>query len=315
MLIQSKTKIICSIDMAKVILAGASGMIGAEIKKHLKQNQIEFIQLTTSKEDPEKGIFKWDSNDLSNAEGKLKDEWLMDCEAVINLSGVSIAGKRWTDSRKKAILESRTHSTTTLVNWLNASSKNVRLVNASAIGFYGDRPNELVNEESSSGNGFMSEVCSAWENAANQFKGSTSIIRIGVVLSKGEGFLHSIVTPAKWTGLIGLGSGKQVISWVHIEDLAHLFNDLALGRIPAGTYNGVAPNPENLNRLIQSISDHTGIFKWPFNFPAPALKLVLGEMADVVLMGNTVSSEKVRSTSFHFEYKNIQQALHTIYHE
>lgn len=305
----------CSIHMAKVILAGASGMIGKAIKEQLSSRGHSFIQLSTSTDDPSKGIYRWDSEDTTNSRNLLKEDWLHDCQAVINLSGVSIAGKRWTANRKKQIIESRTKSTKTIINWLEQNKSATQLVNASAIGFYGNRPDEVVDEGSKSGEGFMASVCKQWEDAALSYTGQVSVVRIGVVLGKGSGFLDSIVSPARYAGLISLGSGKQVISWIHVQDVANLFIDLALGTLPTGIYNGVAPHPISLNHMIQSISDHTGIFKWPFNVPAFALNLALGEQAEVVLMGNDVNSEKLTESGFQFKAQHIQQALHTIYHE
>jgi hypothetical protein len=299
--------------MATIILAGSSGLIGSALVKRLAKSH-RVIQLSTSREDPNHDVFLWDSNDLENSKGLLKHEWFEKADAIINLSGTSIAGKRWSSARKEAILKSRINSTKTLINTVNKFNPNIHFINASAIGYFGDRQ-EAVTESSSKGKGFMADVCDRWEKETQIYSGNLSIVRIGVVLSPDGGFLKTVLAPAKWAGLISLGSGKQVISWIHIDDLVSMFIALVDKELSPGIYNGTAPSPESLDIVTKKIAEQTGIFKWPFNVPAFALQLVMGEMSQIVLDGAAAIPEKAMELGFTFSYSELESALNHLLHE
>ena len=296
--------------VVKVIVTGGTGLVGNKLVANLKQNGYEVNILCRN---PKKANeYKW------NIENRTIDETVFDgASAIIHLAGAGIADERWSESRKKEIIESRTKSAELLYNYLSKINHNITsFISASAVGFYGDRENELLTEDSKNGSGFLAEVCQLWENAADKFNSlniSVSKIRIGIVLSKDGGALPKLDFPIKFGIGAYIGNGKQYVPWIHIDDLCKIFIYVLEHQNLNGTYNACAPETITNKEMSKTIAK---VLNRPFiPFPAPAfiLNTVMGEMATMILMSTKCTSKKIIETGFTFQYPNLTLALENIY--
>jgi uncharacterized protein len=296
--------------MAKVIITGGTGLVGKRLSQLLSENGHEVSILCRNPSKPNE--FKWDI-------GKqfIDEKVFSGATAIIHLAGAGVADKRWTDARKKEIINSRTKSTALLYQYLSKNNHTIRsFISASAVGYYGDRGNERLTETSSGGSGFLAEVCKLWEDAAERMADlsiSVSKIRIGIVLSKDGGALPKLDLPVKFGIGAYIGNGKQYVPWIHIDDLCLLFIYLLENKNLNGTYNGSAPDIKTNREMSETIAK---VLHRPF-IPAPApaflLKTVMGEMATMLLMSNNCSSEKITAAGFQFRYPTLVEALEHIY--
>lgn len=294
-----------------MLITGGTGMIGSRLTTFLLQNGYKVRYLTRSPKHVDKNIeaFKWDVK----AE-RLAPEALEGVSFIINLAGANIFSKRWTKSRKQVLLESRTRSTALLRKALHEYAHQVKLViSASAVNYYGENTGaEIKNEADPAGDGFLAAVCKAWEQEADQIAAlGIPVIRtrLGVVLSKKEGAFEAFAKPVKYGLAAPLGTGKQYVSWIHIDDLCNIFMFLLEHEGNSDVYNAVAPNPVTNRDLIKAIAEK---MNRPMILPAvPALliKLAVGEVASVVVGGVRVSSEKIEKKGFRFQYPTINEAV------
>ena len=298
----------------RVLITGATGLIGQEIVKLCHEKDIKVNYLTTSKskivqEENYKGFY-W------NPKAKEIDA---DCfkgvDAIVHLAGATVS-KRWTPSYKKEILSSRTETTALLVNTLRELSHTVKqVVSASAIGIY---PDSLINYYDESHNeissSFLGQVVSVWEQASDEFSKlniTVSKIRIGLVLSNKGGALMEIVKPIKFGLGAAFGNGKQWQSWIHIHDLANLFLYVLQNNL-RGVYDAVAPNPISNSELTKTAASvlHKPLFM-P-NIPKFFMKLVLGEMHILLFESQRVSSKKIADEGFLFKFNYLEPALNNL---
>ncbi|WP_452221147.1 TIGR01777 family oxidoreductase [Lacinutrix salivirga] len=296
----------------KILITGATGLIGSEIVKICHKNNHTVHYLTTSKNKLEqqenyKGFF-WNPD-----KNEIDSECLNGVEAIIHLVGASIS-KRWTESYKKTILLSRLQTTQLLFNTLKETTNhNVKqIVSASAIGFY---PSSLTNyysekhEEASTS--FLGEVVEQWEQAVDSFSSlniTVSKVRIGLVMSNNGGALPEIVKPVKYGVGAAFGSGEQWQSWIHINDLARIFVYVLEHKLE-GIYNGVAPNPQTNAQLTKAVAKQLKKPLFLPNIPKFFMKLVLGEMHILLFESQRVSSKKIEDKGFEFKYHCLQNAL------
>ena len=300
----------------KVLITGATGLVGQAIVKVLHQKGIPVNYLTTSKDkissaEDYKGFY-WNP-----AKGEIDLDCFEHVQAIINLAGTSIA-KRWTPEHKRKVLSSRIDSLRTLKKGMEQSEhQEVEcLVSASAIGIYPDSTSAYYDETTTeTDNGFLGEVVTKWESEADAFEAldiDVAKIRIGLVLSKEGGALPKMAMPVKNFVGAPIGSGEQWQSWVHIEDLAQLFV-FAVENNMTGVYNAVAPNPVTNTKLTKELAKVLDRPLWLPNVPAFVLKLALGKMATLLLASQRVSGKKIEDEGFVFQYANICQALKEIY--
>lgn len=301
----------------RVLITGATGLVGEELTKLLLQNGIEINYLTTSKEkiesQPNFQGFYWNPS-----QGIIDEACLVGVCSIINLAGASIA-KRWTKKYKQQIVESRTLALNLLYSTLkNHTHQITQIISASAIGVYPDDELRYYKEDFEDfKNTFLANVVLKWEDSANQFERlglHVCKLRIGLVLSTHGGALPQMIAPYKMYLGSGFGSGKQWQSWIHIHDLVRLFL-FALHHNLTGIYNAVAPNPITNNQLNAVISEALDKPILVPNVPAFVLKLLLGEMHTLLLESQHVSSEKIEEEGFEFEYKNIHKALENLLHK
>lgn len=298
----------------KVLITGATGLVGSEIVKQCDEEGIEVHYLSRSKSkinaDKNYKGFYWNP-----AEKEIDENCLNGVDKIINLAGASIA-QRWTSSNKKKILNSRIQSLSTLYTLLAEKKHQVtQLVSASAIGIYPNSLQKLYDEENLDvADNFLGEVVSKWEAEADKFKNlgvDVAKIRIGVVLSEKGGALPKLTKPIKNYVGTALGSGKQWQSWIHVEDLAGIFIH-ALKKELEGTYNGVAANPVSNKKITKTIAEKIERPLILPNVPSFMLQLILGEMATIVLDSQLVSNDKIESTGYHFRFTHINLALENL---
>ncbi len=306
-----------SIDMATVGIVGGTGFVGKYLTKLLTAQGNEVIIFTR---DPNKyaasGKVTYAAFDAKR--GNCDIEALKKLDSVVHLAGAGIADKRWSDARKKEILDSRVESTNLLTSTLKAHASHCKtFVAASATGFYGpdSRPNQPFTEQAAPYNDFLGETCNTWENASK--KGAefmrTTLLRFGIVLGKESGAFPEFVKPMAFGIMPILGSGKQMVSWIEVEDLARLILFAIDNEQVSGIYNAVSPNPVSHRELMNTIAKAKGGLKIPAPVPAFVLQIMLGELSIEVLKSCNVSAQKITDAGFEFSYPDIKSAtLHIL---
>ena len=297
-----------------VLITGGTGLIGSTLSDMLRSEGYNVSLLTRKKEMcGEVNYFHWDPST-----GIIDKNALINQDMIIHLAGAGVGEKRWTKSRKKVILESRKTSTELLYESLNSSKHSVKsLISASAIGVYGyDTGSILVDEERvKPGDDFLAVVVKEWESSVDRISdlGIRVVkIRIGLVLSETGGALQKLRIPIKFGFGAAFGRGDQFISWIHVNDLCGIFWKAITDESLHGIYNAVAPHPVTNKELIKAIAAKLNKPVWLPNVPGFALRLALGDMASMLLGGNRVSSKKIESTGFEFQYKYIEEALNEL---
>jgi uncharacterized protein (TIGR01777 family) len=297
----------------KIILAGCTGFIGKPLTKYLLEKEHEIVSLVR-KNDPSlpekvKQVI-WNGED----QGEWSKE-ISSADAVINLSGASIADKKWSAERKKLLVDSRVESTTAIkIAIQNATHKPKVWINASAVGYYGNLPNDIATESTSAGKDFLGDVCRMWEEAAQGAENFTRlvILRIGVVLEKDGGALPKMAMPFKMFAGGHTGSGKQGFPWIHRDDVIGLIEFALKNEKVSGVMNATAPELLTNKEFCKVLGK---VLKRPSIFPVPAfmLKLMFGEMSAVLLEGQLVKPLRAQEYGYMFKYSTAETALKAIY--
>lgn len=294
----------------RTLVTGATGFIGRHLLPHLKRPVI--LSRHGSKGRAPLNRFDLTAYDWAPESGPPPAQAFDNVDVVIHLAGESVAVGRWTGAKKKRIFDSRVTGTSNLVNALIALPKPPRLlISASAVGYYGSRGDELLNESSPPSRDFLADLCVAWEAAAmaaTQANIRVVLPRVGMVLGPGGGALGAMLTPFKF-GLGGrLGSGQQWMSWVHLDDLVQLILFLRDHETIQGPVNATSPNPARNLEFTAALGNalHRPTL---MPVPAPLLRMAFGQFADILLASQRVVPEIVSRAGFEFQYPHLDAAL------
>lgn len=299
--------------VSTVLITGGTGLIGRHLTSLLLRNGFNVSVLSRNEAYYDKvRFFMWDPE-----KKVINREALEGIDFIIHLAGANLGEKRWSADRKREIIESRVGSAKLLHKTLTEVGTDLKaFITASGSGIYGTRPSDKIyTEEDPPADDFQGLVCQKWEEVADLFEGSgirTVKIRTAVVLEKNESALASLMKPAKFGFLVQIGSGKQYMSWIHIDDLCNIYLKAMKDENMFGVYNAAAPDIVTHREFVKTLS---GLMKKPvFPIPAPEflLKIIFGEMSELVLRGNRVSSGKIKDAGFKFRFSDLKAALEDI---
>ncbi|MEQ1732669.1 MAG: TIGR01777 family oxidoreductase [Bacteroidia bacterium] len=298
--------------MKNILIAGGSGLVGTRLTQLLQAQGHTVTWLTRTANKPNAFNVKcvtWNVNAQT-----IDPTALQNIDYVINLAGEGIADKRWTTLRKQAIIQSRIASTQLLVNTLNTQPHSVTaFVSASAVGYYGATTHtETLTENTPPYTDFLGTCCATWENEIFKLTHIRTVaLRIGIVLTNKGGALPQMAMPVKLFVGSALGTGKQYIPWIHIDDLCAQFIAACTNTNYTGVYNAVAPTEAQCTNaeFTKAVAKQLHRPFLPINIPAFMLKIIVGEMAAVVLNGNKISNTKLAQNGFVYSYPTLQQAL------
>jgi len=296
-----------------VLITGGTGLIGQALTwlllskgykvSCLSRRNISLKNVT---------LYRWDIT-----RNFIEEKAITTADYIIHLAGANIAEKRWTKKRKQKIIDSRVKTAELIFEKLKTTPHHIKaVISASGIGYYGDRDDQLLTEESKPVNDFLSISCQQWEKAVNKMADlnlRVVINRMGIVLSKQGGGLPKLDLPVKWHLGPIFGNGKQLMSWIHIEDLCNIFLHAIENEKIKGTYNAVAPGYCTNKSFIKTIAKALNKKILLFKVPEFLLYLGLGQMADLLCFSNKVSCEKIIATGFKFRYPELLTALKQIY--
>jgi uncharacterized protein (TIGR01777 family) len=299
-----------------ILITGGTGFVGKELVKLLLQEGYQINLLTRQEESKSKyanlRIFKWDVY-----KGEIDKDCIEGADAIIHLAGEEIAAKRWTEDRKSQIVESRTASIRMIYDLLRKNKNQVNhVISASAVGYYGDRGNEILTEESLPSKDFLAETCVAWEEAVDEGEklGLRVVkLRSGIILDQYGGALPQMAKTLPFGFGVIPGEGNQWVSWIHLRDVLNIYNFVLGNDSLRGVYNMVAPEPVILEKMTRGMA--ASMKKSPLFIHAPefALNIAIGEMSLMVLQSIRVSSEKLKRSGYTFEYPTIDEAMYQIY--
>ncbi len=300
----------------RVFFVGATGLIGVPLVERLRNRGDVPVVLTRNRE---KAAARWSGVEIVEGDPQEYGAWTSSvegCEAVVNLVGEPVFGRRWSDEQKRVLRDSRVLSTQHVVRAIEAaSSRPGVLVNASAIGYYGNVPEGELTEKSVPGNDFLARLCIEWEAAAqdaHRLGVRVALVRVGVVLAKHGGALEQMLLPFK-LGLGGpVGNGRQWVSWIHLDDIVGAFVTALDHPEASGPINGTAPEPLRNKAFSKSLA---AALHRPCIFPIPALalKVRFGQVAEVVIGGQRVLPVRLEQLGYTFAHPTCDSAMAALF--
>lgn len=302
--------------MRKVLITGASGLVGQALSKHLIANGYSvnaLVRRQVAQPIPNVRYYLWDTEN-----GTIDKEALQEVDTIVHLAGQGIAALPWSYRVKTAIVLSRTKSITLIYDTIkkeNISSVQ-HVISASGTGYYNDRGNELMTESKPASLDFLGMACTAWENAVRKGENlgcRVVLLRTGIVLDREGGALPKLASPAKLGLSVVLGSGLQWTPWIHIADIVAMYAYAIEHTELSGAYNAVAPQLVRNEQLTRAIARHLHKPHWLPNVPACLIKALLGQMSQIILSSTKASAQKIIRTGFQFSYPNIDEALRDLY--
>jgi uncharacterized protein (TIGR01777 family) len=300
----------------KILITGATGLVGNALTKLLLENGVVVHYLTTSQkkivDKPNYHGFYWNTTN-----GFIDENALMGVDAIVHLAGASVA-KRWTSSYKQEIVESRTLTADLLFRAIKNHPNQVKhFVSASGVGVYRDSLTAIYSEGSTDlDNTFLSNVVEKWENSADKFKQlglKVCKLRTGIVLSNKGGAMVEMLKPIRFGLGAAFGSGKQVQSWIHIDDLVRMYFFAVQNQLE-GTFNAVAPNPVSNQKLTSALAKQRKKPLFLPNIPKFMINLLLGEMHQILFSSQNVSSKKIENAGFRFDFVKVDEAIDDLLH-
>lgn len=294
----------------KILITGGSGLVGSSLTKVLLDMNYDVAILTRNpSSDLDVKQYFWDPSKLL-----IDEDALIDIDCIVHLAGTNISDRRWTKKQKQKIYSSRVESAEFLfqkIKELHIPLKS--FVSSSAIGCYGSiTTDQIFKEQDDYSNDYLGQLCAQWEATADQFANlgcEVSKVRTGIVLSSEGGALPKMMFPIFWGVGAALGSGKQFIPWIHIDDLCAIYAALINEDIPYGVYNGVAPETVTNNDFTRIIAETLNKPLWLPNVPSWLLKIIFGKMATILLYGSRASSTKLIQSGFQFKFLSIRSAI------
>lgn len=304
--------------MKSILITGGTGLIGSKLLDSIDKSVYNVYVLTRKKSFKENGVnyINWDPENSVLDISQIKNLY-----SVINLAGESIDGSRWTSNYKRKILDSRVNSTRLLFNKVKEMKELPKsFISASATGFYEVNTDNPQAETDLPGNNFLSDVVQQWEKEILKFKSlglRTTTFRIGLVLSKDGGVLKRLYPIFKFFLGVPIGSGKQMISWIHESDMIGLINMAIESNKLEGIYNAVAPEIITNTEFTKSLLKSLNRFSYPSIIKAPSfiVRILFGEQSDLVLNGLNISSEKIMQSNYKFKFTKLSSALNAIYRD
>lgn len=294
----------------KILITGGTGLLGSILTKNLQSagHQVAVLSRNPGRIKNVPAFF-WDIE-----KGQIDESCLTDIQIIIHLAGENIAEKKWTKQRKKELIESRTKSISIIYKLLekNPSNSVEKVISASAVGYYGDRGDEVLTENSVPGNGFLSECCVQWESAVEQGKTlgfDIVIFRIGLLLTNQGGILAPLKRMAQWFSAMSMGTGKQWFPWIHEADLSGMFLRAVNIREVTGVYNACAPRPVTNSVFMNTLANVLKRPFWPISVPKYLIKLLLGERQVLLTMSTRTSAEKAIQNGFTYTFSELKDAL------
>ena len=301
--------------MSTILITGGTGLVGTALTDLFISSGNNVIILSRNKKEsthPSIRFAQWDID-----RNFIEDGIIETVDFIVHLAGENVAAKRWTSARKKTILNSRVQPGIFLSNILHKTPNKVKaIIAASAIGWYGPdnhKNSHGFTEDNPPYNDFLANVCKQWENAISPDKESgirLVTLRLGIVLSSRGGALKELMKPFDVGFAVTMGNGKQIVSWIHIDDLCRMILYSIENQNIHGVYNAVSPHPVSNHTLMETLKKilkHSICFS--VSMPSILLKLILGEMSIEILKSTSVSSEKILNTGFIFNYPTIEMAL------
>lgn len=291
--------------MGRILITGGTGLVGKKLSQMLIAKNHEVLILSRTPKN--KNEFKWD---VSN--NYIDEKALLNTDYIIHLAGAGIADERWTAKRKQLIIDSRVST----ANLLFAKVKEHKIklkgfISASGIGYYGAQTSETIFKETAkAGKDYLGQVCDKWEQAASQFSKENipvTILRTGIVLAKKGGALDKMRTPI----ISPLGSGKQYLAWIHIDDLCEIFIQSVDDNL-TGIFNAVAPEHHTSITFSKTLAKSIKRPYVGFGIPSLMLKILFGELAVILLKGSRISAKKIEKNGFSFQFKTLKKALNNL---
>lgn len=298
----------------KILFFGGTGFIGRNMTKELLVNGHQVFIVTRNRQKVSNALDKVQIIDWDNKSTLSSLIGLQDIDAVINLAGESLANRRWSDSVKKEILDSRINTTQAIVTAINNRTIQPKvLINASAVGYYGPRQDEEISETGTAGQDFLAQVCQEWENEAYKVRSDfvrVVTMRIGVVLGR-EGALDRMKIPFKFYIGGALGTGKQWLSWIHINDLTSLLRFVIEHQEITGPINATAPEPVTMKNFCSTLGEVMHRPCW-LQVPEWVLRIALGQMAEMLVYGQRIIPKKISDAGFRFRFGKLRSALEDV---
>ncbi len=296
--------------MKNILITGGAGIVGKQLTKLLISKGYSVAVLSrTKQQDSTVKTYTWNIE-----KGEIEQEAIDSADYIIHLAGANIGEKRWTTERKQLILDSRVKSTQLIYSKINSSSHKLKaFISASATGYYGAVTTEYIfTETDPPASDFLGDTCKQWEASADAFQQSgirTVKVRTGIVLSKEGGALEKLAMTVNTGFGSPIGSGKQYMPWIHIDDLCNIYLKAIEDQQMQGAYNAVSTEHTTNKEFIKTLATVLNKPCWFPNVPGILLKLLLGSMSVIVLEGSRVSSAKIIKAGYQFQYPNLTAAL------